>query len=81
MVFLYPKTRLPCSLSQSPMTSRSSSASGNVRPAMIYHTMMTLCIDHTHGATLSTLPWPQCRGASMSSTCLLARNSTSICQP
>src|SRR5262249_4982853 len=42
------------SLSHSPITARSSSASGNARPAVTYHTMMTLCTDHTHGATFST---------------------------
>src|SRR6266508_2399079 len=40
--------------------------------------MMTLCIDHTHGASFSTLCWQNCCGASKSMTCLLARNSTSI---
>jgi hypothetical protein len=44
----------------------------------MYHTIITLCIDHTHGANFSTLSRRECCGASMSMTCLLARNSTSI---
>ena len=42
------------SLSHSPITSRNYSASGRAWPAVIYHTMITLCSDHTHGATFST---------------------------
>src|SRR5208283_800771 len=66
------------SLSQSPIRPRNSSASADSYPAVIYHTITTLCIDHTHGANFSTLSRLQCWGASMSITCLLARNSTSI---
>src|SRR5262245_40973688 len=44
----------------------------------MYHTMITLCIDHTHGATFSTLSWLRCCGASMSKTCLLDLNRTSM---
>src|SRR5262245_62532879 len=66
------------SLSHSPIAARSSSASGNACPAVTYHTMMTLCSDHTHGATFSTASRLYCCGASRSKTCLLARNSTSM---
>src|SRR5215471_14970024 len=43
------------SLSQAPIRPRSSCASGSAWPAVTYQTMMTDCIDHTHGATFSTL--------------------------
>src|SRR3954469_3495437 len=66
------------SLSHSPNNARNSPASADSCPAVMYHTMITLCIDHTHGATFSTLSWHQCCGASMSSTCLLALNKTSM---
>src|SRR5262245_60096375 len=60
------------------MRLRSSSASCDPCPTVIYHTMITLCIDQTHGANFSTLPRLPCCGASISRTCLLERNSTSI---
>src|SRR4051812_24899080 len=65
-------------LSQGPIRWRNSCASGSSWPALTYHTMITLCIDHTHGASFSTLCWQKCCGASRSMTCLLARNSTSM---
>src|SRR5262249_56732784 len=68
------------SLSHSPNRSRNSTASADCRPTVTYHTITTLCTDHTHGATFSTLSRLRCCGASMSNTCLLARNSTSIDQ-
>src|SRR5262245_25760261 len=40
--------------------------------------MITLCIDHTHGANFSTLSRLRWYGASIPSTCLLERNNTSI---
>src|SRR6266487_1614841 len=66
------------SLSHSPIRLRSSCASGSAWPAVTYQTMMTDCIDHTHGASFSTLSWQKCCGASRSRTCLLARNRTSM---
>src|SRR6266567_2031586 len=66
------------SLSHSPIRLRSSCASGSVWPAVTYQTMMTDCIDHTHGASFATLSWHQCGGASIARTCLLALNRTSM---
>ena len=52
-------TRTMCrsdhSLSHGPILSRICSASGNCCPAVRYHTMITLCMLHTQGATFSTL--------------------------
>src|SRR5262245_39361213 len=44
----------------------------------MYHTMITLCIDHTHGASFSILSRLRCCGASRSRTCLLDLNKTSL---
>src|SRR6476659_4656848 len=64
--------------SHSPIRWRSSWASVVSWPAVTYHTAMTLCMAQTHGASFSTLAWQKCCGASMSMTCLLARNIISI---
>jgi len=48
------------------------------RKWVIYHKLMTLCINHTHGDSFSMLCLHQCCGAWIFITCLLALKATSI---